>query len=248
MHRIVRALIGEGPTGPNTGYTGDLLDWPKLWNWVCRDGEGENANMVDCDDSAATPDSGQWEHEWPDPDFPGSFSPFTFGQPRGLWEQGELPGSRFGVGWRHAYMEPPRGVESNQVLLDPWDRPYHFFKVLEEVNGNDVEQMLILSGGPSGAFEFPGGSGVPSLENRTGEYSLADYDPTLDANLDNIVRIVRRNEWQPGYLRIEKLVVENLPGHPYDYIKCRLFGVHDAYGERDDPVLVAGTDGGHRHR
>lgn len=35
---IVRALIGESPSGPNTGYTGDLLDWPELFNWVCRFG------------------------------------------------------------------------------------------------------------------------------------------------------------------------------------------------------------------
>lgn len=33
---IVRALIGESPSGPNTGYTGDLLDWPELFNYVCR--------------------------------------------------------------------------------------------------------------------------------------------------------------------------------------------------------------------
>jgi len=33
---FVRALIGESPSGPNTGYTGDLLDWPELFNYVCR--------------------------------------------------------------------------------------------------------------------------------------------------------------------------------------------------------------------
>ncbi|SMP76754.1 prepilin-type N-terminal cleavage/methylation domain-containing protein [Desulfonatronum zhilinae] len=33
---IVRSLIGESPSGTNTGYTGDLLDWPELFNWVCK--------------------------------------------------------------------------------------------------------------------------------------------------------------------------------------------------------------------
>jgi len=240
MEGIVRSLIGEGPTGTNTGYTGDLLEWPGLWNWICRD---EGDNMIDCGDPEAVPGSGQWEDQWKDPLGHDPDRPFTFGQPRGLWDQGDLESSRFGVGWRHAYIQAPDGAQENELLLDPWNRPYRFFKVLEEVNGNDVEQMLILSGGPSGAFEFPEDSGVPSLEDRTGEFSLVDYDPTLDANQDNIVRIVRRNEWQPGYLRIETLKVENVPGHPHDNIKCRLFGVHDEDSERDDPVLIAGTHG-----
>lgn len=241
MEGIVRSIIGESPTGPNTGHTGDLLDWPRLWNWVCRDGEN---NMIDCDEAGATPDSGQWEEKWEDPVGFDPDIPFTYGQPRGLWGQGTLPGCRFGLGWRHAYMEAPRGVESAQVLLDPWDRPYHFFKVLEDVNGNDVEQLMVLSSGPSGAFEFPAGAdGPPSLADRTDPFRLTDYDPALDANLDNIVRIVRRSEWLPGYLRIAELVVENVPGDPHDNIKCRLFGVYNASGERDDPVLLAGTHG-----
>lgn len=34
--RVVAALIGEAPAGPNTGFTGDLLGWPDLYNWVQR--------------------------------------------------------------------------------------------------------------------------------------------------------------------------------------------------------------------
>ena len=228
LDRIVRALTGSSPAGPNTGYTGDFLDWPALYSHVCF----LEDEVADCSEPGAT---GVWTSQW-EPS-PGESSPFRYGQPRGLWRQGSLPDSRYGLGWRHAYHEPPGNGEEEGLLLDSWDRPFHFFKVTEEVNGLEVEQFLVLSGGPSGAFEFPAGTaGAPSLENRTGPFSLADYDPGAEANRDNVARVVRRSEWSPGFLSLENLRVRNLDLAQCGDLRCLMYGVVGAEGQVVEPL------------
>jgi len=216
--RIVRALIGKSPAGPNTGYTGDLLDWPELFNWVCS---------TTC----------QWAPNWVDPVFPGASKPFKYGQPRGLWGQGALAASRFGVGWRHAYLKAPDGRNEAELLLDAWNRPHHFFRVEEPVGvgGQVVEQFMILSGGEDGTFHFPPAdahghpdpdypaTGGPAELAKRVRFMMEHYNADHALNRDNIVRIVRRNEWLPGFLTINTLSVNNVQNCAQT--KCGLRGV-----------------------
>lgn len=227
MERIVRALINTSPSGPNTGYTGDLLAWPRLFQWVCT----------------GTPPVCAWTDTWADPLFPGTSRPFKHGSPRGLWQQGALPASRLGIGWRHAYLAPPEGSGANEQILDAWNRPYHFFRVWETIAGTDQEQFMILSEGQDGTSRFPSRPDRPGdpLGDPAGEFHLADYDPNHAANLDNLVRIVRRSEWLPGFLRINQLLVENVTNCAQT--RCSLCGVFNAAGNRADPVLHCGVDG-----
>jgi prepilin-type N-terminal cleavage/methylation domain-containing protein len=215
--RIVRALIGTSPSGPNTGYSGDLLAWPRLFQWVCT----------------GTPPVCAWTDTWQDPNFPGTSRPFNQGSPRDLWTQGALPSSRLGIGWRHAYLAPPEGKGANEQLLDAWNRPYHFFRVWETIAGQNQEQLMILSGGQGGTFAFSVRAG--------GEFHLADYDPNHAANQDNLVRIVRRSEWLPGFLRINQLIIEGVTNCAQT--RCSLCGVLNAQGARADLVLQCGVDG-----
>jgi prepilin-type N-terminal cleavage/methylation domain-containing protein len=273
MDRIVRALVGDAPSGPNTGYTGDLLDWPDLWNYVCRFDRNNtpsepfpcnvcrdadnNIGYVGVTDCADYPE-GEWEPAFNADDY-------TYGQPRGLWDQGDLADSGFGIGWRHAYHHKPENssgspdvTNEKEVLRDAWDRPLLFFKV--EDNGK--EHLMIVSAGESGSgvlhradpnldnfvFPQPEFAGNPETEfddylaKRKETFDLADYQPDFQDeidgitynNKDNIVRLVRLDDWQPGFMDLKVSLDVDLggvtnqqdcEGHQVNDYQCRVYGL-----------------------
>lgn len=312
MERIVRALIGDSPSGPNTGYTGDLLDWPELFNWVCRfdrdgtqsapypcsgicrgaggvdglcqdaacfngepGGSGRDAseNVISC---AAYP-TGQWENKWLEPGNPVAL-PFNYGQPRGLWDRGNLESSKFGVGWRHAYLPNPSSsgplepdvTDPNEFVEDYFNQPFHFFKIgtapsqdILILSGGDDERVIFPTTTPGQVFEYP----VPItdivnrpgtvadkiaalinetqefLELRTYNFNFNDYDFS-GVNEDNILRLVRRNEWLPGFMDVNVVLADLQTKEACDVTnaKCRLYGIlPDQSDLLSGPVWDAGT-------
>jgi prepilin-type N-terminal cleavage/methylation domain-containing protein len=209
--QIVRALIGDAPAGPNTGFTGDNLKWPDLWNWVCRFGRDltpsapypcsgicRDASDVEgvCQDNAclnsevngtalntseevitcAKYPEGEWE------DSTDSGDPYTYGQPRGLWDKGVEPDSQFGVGWRHNYLPNPStsgALEANatdpgEYLEDYFNQPFHFFKIGTSPNMD----LLILSGGDDETVVFE-----TNTSGVTFEYPVPVTDVINDPDL-----------------------------------------------------------------
>ncbi|MCW7754065.1 type II secretion system GspH family protein [Desulfobotulus sp. H1] len=235
LDSAAKAIVGDAPAGANTGYTADLLDWPQLWNRACKNDEG---HTVSCTGSV----SGDWQNLFKD----GSGEKaFTYGQPRGLWDQTALEGimrgshglteSYFGVGWRHGYIPAPHG--STETLQDAWNRPLHFFKIKE--NGKD--HLMVLSGGPSGSFCITDNDNCLHMtdpENWTKSFSLKKngtctddspcYDPEHDLNRDNRIRILRMQDWTPGFLKLTiRFHAEEgaCPGSGDEKIRCRIYGI-----------------------
>jgi prepilin-type N-terminal cleavage/methylation domain-containing protein len=183
LETVRQALLGDAPGGINSGYSGDLLAWPGLFQW-----EGTS---------------------WDDQD---SSTPYTKGQPRGLWtakpnslsSTDDLTGSKWGLGWRRAYLAEPAGSGENQKLKDAWGRELLFF--YDSAN----DSMLILSRGPDGRFTF----GTVSSDNTepaamTETLTISSYSPSAAYNSDNVYLIVRRNERAPGFFKLNRLVVYN---------------------------------------
>ncbi|MEM5789164.1 MAG: hypothetical protein AAGU11_17760, partial [Syntrophobacteraceae bacterium] len=160
---------------------------------------------------------------------------YTYGQPRGLWTRtptpdtdDALPKARFGVGWRNAYITPPARTGSENRLLDAWGRPMHFFR--------DDDRLLILSAGADGIYDF----GDPAQPAAAA--NIEEYNGAAQANRDNLVRILDKSYWVPGFLHLPKLTILNADAGSTT-VRCRLFGVFDEEGERADPVWTAGADG-----
>ncbi len=219
IDRIARAVLGTSPTGENTGCTGNLLggpepfshlDFPILYLWE------------------ETP--GEWDHE----DAFGD--PYTRGQPRGLWTrtptpypEDDLPAARFGVGWHHAYLTPPAKTGADNRLVDSWGNPIQCFR--------DEDQLLVLSAGPDGLYDF----GDPSDPAELVE--ISDYNGTIPVNADNLVRILDKSEWTIGFLHLPKLTILNAASVT-GALRCRLIGVFDrTTGVRADPTWTSGDNG-----
>ena len=179
LHRIRQALIGDGPMGFNSGYTGDMADWPRLFQW-----EGSAWDSLDGSEF------------------------YTTGQPRGLWTDrpglpaDNLNATRFGLGWRHSYIGAPHEAEANNVLRDPWDRDILFFKD----DANDA--LLILSKGVDGRFDFGTNNGTHPT-NPTEAFDVTAYDPLLGVNADNRHVIITGNQWRRGYFQLQTFTVLN---------------------------------------
>jgi prepilin-type N-terminal cleavage/methylation domain-containing protein len=184
LDRIHAALSGETPLGRNTGFSGDMCRWPRLFRWMgghwaCRDGGGVA---------------------------------YTKGQPRELWTNrpdasdpaSDPPASAWGIGWRQAYLTPPHGVGPAELLRDAWNREILFF------HDAAADAVLILSRGPSGRFSF-GAVSADATEpmDFTELVDVTAYDPAAPDNRDNIFRVAALLERKPGYLRIDRLVVLN---------------------------------------
>lgn len=215
MDRLRASLAGQGPLEYNTGFSGDMCRWPRLFRWE------DNGTPDDPDDDY-----------WDDRD--GSDDPYTKGQPRGLWTSSpndndagdDLPQSSWGIGWRHAYAAAPHGAGEQEVLRDAWGREILFFH--DAAN----DSMLLLSRGPDGRFDFGtvNADGTEPLD-FTEALDISGYDPSAPDNLDNIHRVLKAEDRLPGYFRIDRLVVLNAtPGTT----KCRFF--------RDDSAPVDGVD------
>ncbi len=199
---IRRALIGDSTAaegGSNTGFTGSLCRWPRLFRWE-DNGTPNDATDDFWDDQDAVPTSS------------------TKGQPRGLWT--DTPNSAdtadnlvapawntFGIGWKRSYLPPPFGNNGEEKLLDAWGRELLFF----QDSGTDTtlftndDILLVLSRGPDGRFAF----GTTDSNNREPEgfteaISVSSYTAS-DAggyNADNVVLIVRGSDWQPARLTL----------------------------------------------
>jgi len=189
LERIRVALVGDSPRGRNHGFTGDLGRWPKLFRW----------------------DGGAWDGE------EAADTPYTKGQPRELWTRtpyssdlsNKVDDSKWGFGWRHAYLGAPQGGPGeNEVLRDAWGRELLFFK-----GGDDA--LLILSRGKDGKYSFDA-----EPDNYTEALNVGAYDPAAADNEDNLHLVVRASDWRSGYFRLDQLIVLNAT---VGVTKCRFF-------------------------
>jgi prepilin-type N-terminal cleavage/methylation domain-containing protein len=187
---IRAALLGEAPTGANTGFSGDLCDWPHLFRWEDNGTPGD-------------PSDDYWDDE------DGS-DMYTKGQPRGLWTDkpgrsgggDDLPPSHWGLGWRHAYLGRPEGSGAENRLRDGWEREILFFR--DESN----DAVLILSRGLDGRFDFGAVNAEQTEpENFTEAVDVTAYDPLLSVNEDNVFLVVQGGDRQPGFFRLLRFVV-----------------------------------------
>ncbi len=213
--RIKKAILGSSPGGMNDGFTGDVCRWPKLFRW-------EDPFW---DDEDGIPDS------------------YTKGQIRELWTRtpnsndltdnvDEPAWAHAGIGWRGEYLQTPWGINGNQFIRDAWDREVLFFKD----NTNDA--VMIFSRGVDGKFDFGNTNGEKTEPaNFTEAIDVTTYDPNDGGghNADNIVLIVRKNDWYPGFFTLNKFTVLNATAGS---TKVCLF-----YDDGNTNIKVAGMDG-----
>ncbi len=231
---IKRAILGSSPGGMNDGFTGDVCRWPKLFRWE------DNGTPAD-------PADDYWDDE------DGIPVSYTKGQLRELWtrtpnssdpadDMAEPAWAHAGIGWRGEYLQTPWGINGEQFIRDDWDREVLFFKD----NTNDA--IMILSRGADGKFDFYDTDTLPEgAPDGTNDYlepasfteaiDVTTYDPN-DAgghNKDNIMLIIRKSEWYPGFFTLNKFTVLNAMAGS---IKACLF-----YDDGSTDIKVAGTDG-----
>jgi prepilin-type N-terminal cleavage/methylation domain-containing protein len=227
--RIKKAILGSSPGGMNDGFTGDVCRWPKLFRWE------DNGTPAD-------PTDDYWDDEDDPPPDP---NPYTKGQLRELWTRtpnssdplenvDEPAWAHAGIGWRGEYLQTPWGINGEQFIRDAWDREVLFFK--DDTN----DAIMILSRGVDGKFDF-GSTNAEKTEpvnfTEVIDIDVTTYDPN-DAggyNADNIVLIVRKSEWYPGFFTLNKFTVTNAQA---GITKACLF-----YDEGSTDIRVAGTDG-----
>ncbi|MBW2662608.1 MAG: type II secretion system protein [Deltaproteobacteria bacterium] len=225
--RIKRVILGSSPGGMNDGFTGDVCRWPKLFRW---ENNGTPADLTD--------------DYWDDED--GIPVSYTKGQLRELWtrtpnsgdpadDMAEPAWAHAGIGWRGEYLQTPWGINGEQYIRDDWDREVLFFKD----NTNDA--IMILSRGVDGKFDF-GSTNAEKTEpvnfTEVIDIVVTPYDPN-DAgghNKDNIMLIIRKSEWYPGFFTLNKFTVLNATS---GITKACLFYNYPAL----PLVKVAGTDG-----
>ena len=222
--RIKKAISGSSPGGMNDGFTGDVCRWPKRFRW-------EDPSWDDAD-GAVSYTKGQLRELWTKT--PNSSDPAD-NVPVPAW-------AHAGIGWRGEYLQTPWGINGEQFIRDAWDREVLFFK--DDTN----DAIMILSHGADGKFDFGDTDTLPEgAPDGTNDYlEPADFTEALDVttynpndaggyNTDNIVLIVRKSEWSPGYFTLNKFTVLNATA---GNTKACLF-----YDEGSTDVKVAGTDG-----
>ncbi len=216
LETVRRALLGDAPGSINSGYSGDLpysgatppadnKYWPALFRW-----EGTS---------------------WDDQE---NSTPYTKGQPRGLWSAkpnslssaDDLTGSKWGLGWRRGYLAEPEGSGAGQTPKDAWGRELLFF--YDSAN----DSMLILSRGQDGKFTF----GSVNSDNTeptamTETLTISSYAPSAAYNSDNVYLIVHKNERSPGFFKLNRLVIYNATAGA---TKARFF--------RENGTPVSGVD------
>ena len=218
--RIRQALAGECPAGPNTGFTGDLACWPRLFRWE------DNGTPAD-------PSDDRWD------DQSGTSTAYTKGQPRGLWtgkpnaaDAGDdLCASVWGLGWRHAYIGAPTGSGADNLLTDAWGREILFFK--DDAN----DRLIVLSRGPDGKFDFATtNAGKTEPQDFVEVLDVSAYDPGAAHNADNRYVVVTGGDWGPGFFRLLKFTVIDayLADPSHGTTKARFF--------RADGAPVSGVD------
>ena len=233
--RIKKAILGSSPGGMNDGFTGDVCRWPKLFRWE------DNGTPAD-------PTDDYWDDEDGIPDS------YTKGQLRELWTRtpnssdltdniDEPAWAHAGIGWRGEYLQTPWGINGEQFIRDGWDREVLFFK---DDAANDA--IMMLSRGVDGKFDFYDTDTLPEgAPDGTDDYlELASFTEAIDVttynpndaggyNADNIVLIVRKSEWYPGFFTLNKFTVLNATS---GITKACLF-----YDDGSTDIKVAGTDG-----
>lgn len=222
--RIKKAILGSSPGGMNDGFTGDVCRWPRLFRWE------DNGTPAD-------PTDDYWDDEDGTPVF------YTKGQLRELWTRtpnssdltdnvDEPVWAHAGIGWRGEYLQTPWGINGEQYIRDAWDREVLFFK--DDINN----AIMILSRGVDGKFGFGSTNGEKTEPaNFTEAIDVTTYDPNDGGgyNADNIVLIVRKSDWYPGFFTLNKFTVLNATAGS---TKVCLF-----YDDGNTNIKVAGTDG-----
>lgn len=237
LEAVRKALVGQSPDGLDSGFTGDLTRWPRLFRW---EDNGTPADAID--------------DYWDDENDEATPVAYTKGQPRGLWASkpngsdsgDDLDASQWGIGWRHAYLKAPVGSDGDQFLRDAWGREILFFH--DATNG----LWLILSRGPDGLFDFGDTDTLPEgSPDGTDDYQepasfteavdVTNYDPTASPNADNCHIVVAESDWLPGFFRLPQLTVYDATAGT---TKARFFRSDGAAA--GDDLLTATTlvDGG----
>jgi len=211
LRQVRRALIGDSTAaegGSNSGFTGSLCRWPRLFRWEDNGTPGDGSDDF-WDDQDAVPAS------------------YRKGQPRGLWS--DSPNSAdtgdnlaapawdtFGIGWKRSYLRPPFGSGGVERVVDAWGRELLFFQDDGADNtlftSDDI--LLVLSRGPDGRFAF-GATDAASREpeNYTEAVDVSTYTPS-DAggfNADNVILLVRGSDWQPARLSLNLTLLNATP-------------------------------------
>ena len=239
--RIKKAILGSSPCGMNDGFTGDVCRWPKCFRWE------DNGTPADPTDDY-----------WDDEDESAPPVSYTKGQLRELWTRTPNNGdptdnvdepawTHAGIGWRGEYLQTPWGINGEQFIRDAWDREVLFFKD----DANDA--IMILSRGMDGKFDFYDTDTLPEgAPDGTDDYlepasfteaiDVTTYNPN-DAggyNADNIVLIVRKSDWSPGYFSLNIFTVNSATYNAGMgvYTKARFF-----YADGHTETRIAGTDG-----
>ncbi len=235
--RIKKVISGSSPGGMNDGFTGGVCRWPKLFRWE------DNGTPAD-------PTDDYWDDE------DGAVS-YTKGQLRELWTRtpnSSDPGddvpvpawAHAGIGWRE-YLQTPWGINGEQFLRDGWDRKVLFFK--DDTN----DAIMILSRGVDCKFDFYDTDTLPEgAPDGTNDYlEPASFTEAIDVttynpndvsgyNADNIVLIVRKSDWSPGYFSLNIFTVNNATYNAVTgvYTKARFF-----YADGHTETRIAGTNG-----
>lgn len=192
LELIRRALVGDAPTGLNSGFTGDQGRYPRLFHWEGSNWDNENTAAL----------------------------AYTQGQPRGLWSaqpnsadnSDDLPSSVWGLGWRRAYLAAPVGHGEEELLLDAWGRNLLFFADTVQ------NSLLVLSRGADGRFDFGDTDTLPvgspdgnndylDSADPAAVFSIATYNSLATQNLDNVVLRIGATDWLPAYFRMTKVTV-----------------------------------------
>ena len=242
---IRRALIGESAEvngGFNSGFTGSLCRWPALFRW---EDNGTPANLSD--------------DFWDDKNEDATPAAYTKGQPRGLWTRtpnsaetsDNLPSPSAGspgIGWSGAFLSTPMNIGADEKLVDAWGREVLFFYDAAH------DSLLALSRGPDGRFDFgntdtlPAGAPdgtpdclEPGLPTEVVDNSTYNPSDTNGYNADNVVMVVKAENWKPAWFTLEQFTVT---GAVSGVTKSMfVYGYDSATGLLQSTIYTAGTDG-----
>ncbi|MCD4824321.1 MAG: hypothetical protein K8S55_06920 [Phycisphaerae bacterium] len=162
LNDIRTAFVGENAAVRNSGFTGDLGEWPTLYKWNAASSQWDKDN-----------NSGE-------------------GQPRGLWTQNadgnaatgvggnELPALAQGLGWRREYLAQPWGdTADEQLIVDAWGKAVRFaYDVANATDDpNNTNKLTVTSLGANGVI-----NGTPATDDddisitvRGPEWSAGSY-------------------------------------------------------------------------
>ncbi|NOQ51112.1 MAG: prepilin-type N-terminal cleavage/methylation domain-containing protein [Desulfuromonadaceae bacterium] len=215
--RIKKAIVGDSPSGTNFGFTGDACRWPRLFNWEEQTATQKYWDDMGGDGAWDAQASGAGNYTKGQPRELWTRKPNSNDAGDDVMEDVKVdvaatpPPSEYhwqhpGIGWRHQYFQTPWGDNESQIIRDAWNREVLFFRVTY----NTKPAWLILSRGADGKFDFfntdtlpAGGDGTndylePADFTETMDLDVNPYDPNGTHNADNIILLLRENDWKPA--------------------------------------------------